>query len=513
MATSNSFYCSVGSDSVTLSSVGDRDTLHYSLVTNVRNLLANVSISYTSNGDASCTTRVNHISLYNYKNSDLWVRITNPNGSTSGAYDIRHNTLNITPNWDTTWSKGTSQAQTTKSLVITFYTNSACTNVERTWTFNIQGTIGAKTKYTNTYYPNGGNGSAQTQDHYHGSAFTTKTTSAFSRTNYALSKWNTTASGSGTNYTANTSYTVDSNLSLYAQWTQVYASPQVTINKAYRCDANGDADDEGTYAAVECSFSIWNTSGNAVNTTDLPTCTVNSVSQTASSGDPSTTINRYSSSLTTSGNWLTGKCRFVVAAGMSLNSSYAVSVTVKDTKGGTTISGASTSSNTGTKTSTIGTAFYTIDVREGGHGICFGGVSTGDWFEVDMPFRYKGSEFGCKVLWSGTYGMLASHTANLSENVSAQLSGIVLCWSGYYSGGAQNTDWVYTFVPKKHVSSHNTTGVCTFMSTPNFTHVCSKYVYVSDGSVSGNDYNWTTGTSNGVTYDNKYWVLRYVIGV
>ena len=40
-----------------------------------------------------------------------------------------------------------------------------------------------------------------------------------------------------------------------------------------------------------------------------------------------------------------------------------------------------------------------------------------------------------------------------------------------------------------------------------------KYLYVSDTSVKGHDINNGSGTNNGVKYDNRKHVLRYIIGV
>lgn len=116
------------------------------------------------------------------------------------------------------------------------------------------------------------------------------------------------------------------------------------------------------------------------------------------------------------------------------------------------------------------------------------------------------------VLWTGASFMVASQTANLSQKVSDQATGIVLCWSAY-SGGAQDSNWVYTFVPKWHVSAHRGTGVTINMAAGNFAHIGVKYVYVGESSIVGHDYNNKSGTANGITYANNYWVLRAVIGV
>lgn len=111
--------------------------------------------------------------------------------------------------------------------------------------------------------------------------------------------------------------------------------------------------------------------------------------------------------------------------------------------------------------------------------------------------------------------MQASQTVYLSEPVSSQLNGIVLAWSAYSSGTAQNWDWNYTFVPKNHVLLFNGNGVSTglMVSNPSLNYVGAKYVKVYDDRIEGYAGNESTGTANGITYANNHWVLRYVYGV
>lgn len=203
--------------------------------------------------------------------------------------------------------------------------------------------------YTNTYKANGGTGSDQTQSHNYGSSFTTLASNTFSRTNYEFSNWNTASDGGGTSYNANTSYTVNSNLTLYAIWTQVYASPQISITKAYRCDSNGNADDEGTYAAIEYSFQIWNTPTEN-------TATVTAEVDDGSVLHPSATSSTFTAG-GTGGGWSNSTGKLVVNANMQAENSYNVSATVTDTQGGT--SGRSSAS--ATKSTQISTAFYLMD--------------------------------------------------------------------------------------------------------------------------------------------------------
>lgn len=120
-----------------------------------------------------------------------------------------------------------------------------------------------------------------------------------------------------------------------------------------------------------------------------------------------------------------------------------------------------------------------------------------------------------KVLWSGGYYMTATHTINLSEKVSQQKSGIVLVFSRYSGGQAQNYHFNHFFISKEWVRLHGGTG-CSFILTSDglFGLMGSKYLYIHDDKIGGNDVNGEAGTgTSGITYNNAGFVLRYVIGV
>ena len=109
--------------------------------------------------------------------------------------------------------------------------------------------------------------------------------------------------------------------------------------------------------------------------------------------------------------------------------------------------------------------------------------------------------------------MSGNQTVNLSELVSQQAHGIVLCWCAYENDKPQDYNNFYTFIPKSHVAIKSGQGVLTTMSNVKFGRIGAKYVYVSDSRVTGIDDNKAYGTSNGVTFDNRQWVLDAVIGV
>ena len=119
-----------------------------------------------------------------------------------------------------------------------------------------------------------------------------------------------------------------------------------------------------------------------------------------------------------------------------------------------------------------------------------------------------------KVLWSGEYYMTAEHTIQLSSTVSAQPHGIVLVFSRYANGAADDANFNSFFVPKYQATEFSGTGMCFQMATVNFSVVAAKYLYIGDTQIKGNDLNSATGTgTSGIKYENNAYVLRYVIGV
>lgn len=124
------------------------------------------------------------------------------------------------------------------------------------------------------------------------------------------------------------------------------------------------------------------------------------------------------------------------------------------------------------------------------------------------------SDFDGQLLWEGGYYMTAGHTVTLAEPVSKQKNGIVLVFSEYYDGAAQNSQFHCRFVPKMKVALHPGLAECVQMATAGLAFFATKYLYISDDKIVGHDNNGLTGTGTcGITYTNTRFVLRYVIGV
>lgn len=120
-----------------------------------------------------------------------------------------------------------------------------------------------------------------------------------------------------------------------------------------------------------------------------------------------------------------------------------------------------------------------------------------------------------KLLWSGTVWPSDTQTVTFSGKVSEQKNGIVLVWSRYADGeGTKDDQFVSCFVPKKLVAQKEGKGHTFTLFANSFSNVSSKYVYISDNRLTGHTNNTATGSGAcSIKYNNKYFCLRYVIGV
>lgn len=126
-----------------------------------------------------------------------------------------------------------------------------------------------------------------------------------------------------------------------------------------------------------------------------------------------------------------------------------------------------------------------------------------------------GKSFGVqKTLWSNALYMIETHTATLSEAISAQINGIVLVFQVYANGAVASSDFNTFFIPKESVVDNNGQGRCFICTTTRFGKVGIKYLYISDTKITGHAQNDETGTAaSGITYTNNGFVLTKVYGV
>lgn len=113
--------------------------------------------------------------------------------------------------------------------------------------------------------------------------------------------------------------------------------------------------------------------------------------------------------------------------------------------------------------------------------------------------------------------MHENQTLTLSQKVSEQKTGIILCWTAYAyeTATVQTYDNNYSFIPKEHVLNRSGAGVAMLLSQPGMSAVCAKYVYIADTTIQGNKENsrLRTDLTNGIISDSRCWVLRKVLGV
>lgn len=117
-----------------------------------------------------------------------------------------------------------------------------------------------------------------------------------------------------------------------------------------------------------------------------------------------------------------------------------------------------------------------------------------------------------KTLWSGAWYMQSGQTATLSESVLEQANGISLIFSLYSDSEAKNQEFFSFFIPKAFCDLHNTKGLVVQLHSPWGNSV--KYLYVGNTSIVGHTNNNNASlTVGGITYNNRRFVMRYVIGV
>jgi uncharacterized repeat protein (TIGR02543 family) len=109
-------------------------------------------------------------------------------------------------------------------------------------------------EYTVTFNINGGSGTVPVnQTVYNGTEITLPGGSGLSRNNYAFVGWNTNNLGTGTTYYAGSSFTVSSDVSLYAKWTVTSYSESMGSEKMAAGFGNGFASSRSITSSLNIS--------------------------------------------------------------------------------------------------------------------------------------------------------------------------------------------------------------------------------------------------------------------
>ena len=141
------------------------------------------------------------------------------------------------------------------------------------------------------------------------------------------------------------------------------------------------------------------------------------------------------------------------------------------------------------------------------------GYDSNGWGQWSVVYAGPG-----KLLFSGHKPMSDADTVTLDEAISQQQNGIVVVFSRYTSGTAADYYYSCHFVPKRLITAataaNQSAATVTFtMATHKFEYISAKYLKFTDTKITGDAGNTATGTSNGVTFNNNMFALRYVIGV
>ena len=272
------------------------------------------------------------------------------------------------------------------------YTPTAAITLYAHWTTNT---------YTVSYNANGGSGAPASQTKTYGSNLTLSSTKP-TRSQYNFTAWNTAANGSGTTYQPGATYSANSAATLYAQWAVAHVAPTITSVSAIRCDASGNADDEGIRCKVTVKWSVYSSDGSKGK----------SIAVTIGG----TTDTKTDSAITDAS---TGTYSFVHSkTNLNIASSYAVAVVLTDSK-----------NYTASKSAVLSPAFFTMDFLAGGHGVAIGKpATTADLLDVGMPIH-------------------VSDPITLGTNTEAEENGIRV------KGGGDRNAWLL-----RNISAANNTG-------------------------------------------------------
>lgn len=135
--------------------------------------------------------------------------------------------------------------------------------------------------------------------------------------------------------------------------------------------------------------------------------------------------------------------------------------------------------------------------------------------KIDGSLKVGNYVYGAQnILWSGSLTMGANDNFWLSDLISNQPNGIMLVFSLVTDGVAQDTSFNTFFVSKLEVMLHNG-APHTFLMGINagFSVFGAKYLYIENDKILGQATNDAAGSNNGISYNNRRFVLRYVLGV
>lgn len=311
----------------------------------------------------------------------------------------------------------------------------------------------------------------------------------------------------------------------YCIWEKIYTKPTVGNVVVSRCDSEGNELDDGECVKLSFDWSVCDkVNEGSVGSDIVSNASFNVLYKVVGSSD---TYSYYYATAVSMGSAKSGtETRILNDSGVvfAIDSAYEIRVELQDTHNE---NGIATHSSV-YASNVIPKAKFILDIVNKGNGVGIGTTAPQEGLLVAMDTTFdgivnlkdvyaknmyvNGRQYGVnKVLWSGAWYMNASQTATLSEAVSAQPNGIVLVFSRYQDGVEQNWGFESFFVPKQLVATHPAQG--SYFSSNQNGRPWSKYIYISDTTLKGNNDNTNDGEFDGRYLFSDYCVLRYVIGV
>lgn len=145
-----------------------------------------------------------------------------------------------------------------------------------------------------------------------------------------------------------------------------------------------------------------------------------------------------------------------------------------------------------------------------------------DWSREDFRFYIpvqmdNGYTYPQTVLWSGVSQLGDGEVITLDHPISEQPTGIVLVFSLYRDGAAEDVSITTFFKSRAEIQYLMPYGKHTFLMAinSNLSVFGAKYITIEDDRLTGFEGNTNSGTASGssIAFDNSQFVLRYVIGV
>jgi uncharacterized repeat protein (TIGR02543 family) len=233
------------------------------------------------------------------------------------------------------------------------YTANASATLYAQWTAN---------KYTISFNANGGVSAPSSVTKTYGQSITLPTAKP-TRVGHTFLGWGESSSSTTAKWAAGATFSdaITANKTLYAVWRDDYTSPQITSLKVYRCDSEGNEDDEGSYASIQAAWSVDTTVDEGATNSGTVTGTI------AEEGGSPETFQFSSGDTGVSGT------ATAMISNLNTDIQYTVRVTVTDVKG---------ASKATTRTALILRAFYIMDFGNAGQSVGIGRAASNLGLEV-----------------------------------------------------------------------------------------------------------------------------------